>query len=302
MDDLPPIYEIQTVEQLRVIADSLRIRIFDELARRPMTVTQVGEALGMAPPRIHYHVREMERLGLVRLVQTRERGGILEKYYRAVARNLKAPPQLFQNFPVGEVTGAMAEFFTTMTREFLAATARASAARPTSFDDFALTLGSERLWMTPGDLRDAARRIDDLLKPFEASRGAPDEREVTLTIVGYDVELASAAGGPEPGLDSPSRARQGADAQDASEDAAGGAKRARPVVVVGVITYTRAELERIVANGEWLDLNVVGYLSFARDVTPDLVERAIHTLRYQGLISAPPEAREALRRKEAKEG
>lgn len=27
----------------------------------------------------HYHVRELERVGLVQLVETREKGGILEK-------------------------------------------------------------------------------------------------------------------------------------------------------------------------------------------------------------------------------
>jgi len=73
-------YEIENIEQLRAIADVLRLRIIDILQKQPMTVTQLGEVLGLAPAKVHYHVRELERVGLLRLVETREKGGILEKY------------------------------------------------------------------------------------------------------------------------------------------------------------------------------------------------------------------------------
>ncbi len=61
-------YEIESIEQLRAIADMLRLRIFEILQQKPMTVTQLGEELGEAPAKVHYHVRELEKLGLLRLV------------------------------------------------------------------------------------------------------------------------------------------------------------------------------------------------------------------------------------------
>jgi hypothetical protein len=70
-------------------------------------------------------------------------------------------------------------------------------------------------------------------------------------------------------------------------------------VAAGALIYSRDELERVVAAGERLDLNVVGYLSFGADVTPDLVDRAIAHLRYRGVLSAPSDVREALKQKEA---
>ena len=70
-------YEIETIEQLRAIADLLRLRIVDILKEKPMTVTQLGEALGQAPAKVHYHVRELEKVGLLRLVETREKGLVL---------------------------------------------------------------------------------------------------------------------------------------------------------------------------------------------------------------------------------
>ena len=56
-------YEIETIEQLRAIADMRRARILELLRDQPMTVTQLGELMGEAPAKIHYHVRELERVG-----------------------------------------------------------------------------------------------------------------------------------------------------------------------------------------------------------------------------------------------
>src|SRR5579864_5753375 len=121
MDDLPETYSLTTIEQLRGVADPLRVRIFEALTQHAMTATQVGEELGIPAPKAHYHVRELERLGLVRLVETRERGGILEKYYRAVARNLKAPQQLLQSAKPDEVVAAINEIFSNLGQSLLTA-------------------------------------------------------------------------------------------------------------------------------------------------------------------------------------
>src|ERR1700737_2475594 len=92
-------YEIETIEQLRAIADVLRLRIIDLLQHQPMTVTQLGDMLEMAPAKVHYHVRELEKVGLLELVETREKGGILEKYYQPIAREISMKKALFSSPP-----------------------------------------------------------------------------------------------------------------------------------------------------------------------------------------------------------
>lgn len=74
--------------------------------------------------------------------------------------------------------------------------------------------------------------------------------------------------------------------------------RRRRVNLIGALTYNRADLERALAAGEELDLDVVGYLSFSDDVTPELIDRAIAKLRYRGVLSASSEVLKALKRKE----
>jgi DNA-binding transcriptional ArsR family regulator len=95
-------YEIETLEQLRAIADVRRLRIVDLLREQPLTVTQLGERMGLAPAKVHYHVRELEKVGLLRLVETREKGGILEKYYQAIAREVCVPDGLLLTAPSDE--------------------------------------------------------------------------------------------------------------------------------------------------------------------------------------------------------
>src|SRR5258708_4243540 len=96
-------HEINNLEQLRAISDILRVRIADHLREEPLTVTQLADRLKLPAARVHYHVRELEKVGLLRLVETREKGGILEKYYQPIARNISVAPGLLLLAPQDEV-------------------------------------------------------------------------------------------------------------------------------------------------------------------------------------------------------
>lgn len=282
MDEIPDSFSLQTIEQLRGVADPLRIRIFEALVRQPMTATQVGDELDIAAPKAHYHVRELERLGLVKLVETRERGGILEKYYRAIARNLIAPAQLLQSSEPGEVEAAITDVFNNLSRSVLTAMGRIAEQGGESLEHYMTSVDGTTVWMTREEFRQTLKVIEDLLAPYRERRYAPEEREARITIVTYDTQLAAADETEAPPAPQLPEQRP----------------RRRPVTVIGAVTYTREELEHVVAAGEQLDLNVIGYLSFGADVTPALVDRAITHLRYRGLISAPSDVREVLQRKE----
>lgn len=78
--------EITTAEQAKVLAHPLRLQIiaiFDDGV--PRTSKQLAGHLDMAPAKVHYHVRELVRAELLELVETKEKGGVIEKYYLPVA-------------------------------------------------------------------------------------------------------------------------------------------------------------------------------------------------------------------------
>ncbi|MFZ5942775.1 MAG: ArsR/SmtB family transcription factor [Bacillota bacterium] len=80
---------LEDLEKIKAIADPLRVKVLEILIQRQATVKQVADSLGQSSAKMHYHVKELEKQKLIRLVETMEKGGILEKYYRAVAKSYK---------------------------------------------------------------------------------------------------------------------------------------------------------------------------------------------------------------------
>ncbi len=79
-------FTITDLDAIKTLADPLRVHILALFIERPMTAKQMADRLKQPSAKIHYHVKELERNGLIKMVETREKGGILEKYYSAVAR------------------------------------------------------------------------------------------------------------------------------------------------------------------------------------------------------------------------
>jgi DNA-binding transcriptional ArsR family regulator len=113
MEEFTPqdIYIIEDLETLRVLADPLRTQIYEILLQGPASVGQVAERLGLAQGRLYYHVNMMEKLGIIRVVETRMVSNMVEKMYRAVAYNLEVAPDLL-NFNTEQGKQTVAEIIT----------------------------------------------------------------------------------------------------------------------------------------------------------------------------------------------
>lgn len=266
-------YEIENIEQLRAVADVLRLRIIDILREQPMTVTQLGEKLGMAPAKVHYHVRELERVGLLKLVETREKGGILEKYYQPIARVIGVERTLL-SAPPDESIATLGALLSQVRENFLSAFQQVMERRE---ENPMLSLGFTRLYLTPDELKSVLKHIEELAKPFEQPRGVEGEREVVASLLVY----------PEAQTERPSLAAPTPTVSMAQ--------------VVGTMHISRAELEKALAEGRRLNVTVVGICQFADDIPAELAERAIERIHVIGKLFAPPAIREALLKKEGRQ-
>ena len=68
----------------------------------------------------------------------------------------------------------------------------------------------------------------------------------------------------------------------------------RHALDLGLKHYSRAELEAARASGEMLRINVLGLVSIARDVTPELALATIFSLTVLGALHASAEVKAAL--------
>ncbi|WP_223067704.1 helix-turn-helix domain-containing protein [Paenibacillus caui] len=79
------IYKIKTHEQLKAIADPLRTKILMNLVKEAYTGQQLAEMLDITRNNIYFHLKELEKHGVIHVVRKEEKNGIVQKYYRAVA-------------------------------------------------------------------------------------------------------------------------------------------------------------------------------------------------------------------------
>lgn len=173
-NDIAETRNLEGLEQLHAISSKTRRRILQQLVDEPLTVTQLGRALSMPPPTVHYHVRELLRVGLVRLAATRERRGILEKYYRAAARTFLLPPYPLQGRTPGEQLATVDELLADVSHHL-----KAVLSSPDGEDEDAdqVQLGLRVLFLRPADLPAIARQIEAVLAPYAEPRDPGLDRE-----------------------------------------------------------------------------------------------------------------------------
>lgn len=280
------VFYLTSVEQMRGIADPIRIRILDRLVREPLTVTQLGAALGESPAKLHYHVRELEHLGLLKLVETREKGGILEKYYRAVAKDFQAPASLLHTTSPDDVQPMLEEWFRYVANE---GTKAAGRALQTPGEE-PLAIGSSTVWATKEQFRELLKELETVVQRYSEPQNIPTEREWTISRIAHSVDTAP----PEQPVSQPAHGTK------ASEPPAKSSRSQRKRVFAGgMIEFTRADLERALVRHERYDIQAIGIVRFADDVTPELIDQAVARFKHRGALHASPAVREALRQKGA---
>jgi DNA-binding transcriptional ArsR family regulator len=80
----------KTVDEtlVKVVAHPLRVQALSVLTERPASPKELAAELGAPVGNVSYHVRELEAVGLIELVDEKKRRGAVEHFYRAIARPL----------------------------------------------------------------------------------------------------------------------------------------------------------------------------------------------------------------------
>ncbi|MFJ5713846.1 helix-turn-helix domain-containing protein [Neobacillus sp. NPDC093127] len=73
--------KIDDIEIAKMMLDVRKRGILD-IAKEAVTVGQIAEELNEKPSRLYYHVKKLEEAGLLELVETRQQGNLIEKYYK----------------------------------------------------------------------------------------------------------------------------------------------------------------------------------------------------------------------------
>ncbi|MCZ8520772.1 MULTISPECIES: ArsR/SmtB family transcription factor [Paenibacillus] len=84
-EPIPDSVLIESPEQAMVLLNPLRAEIAARLAE-PGSAAEVARAIGEAPQRINYHLKALEKAGLVRRIGSRQVRNLVEVLYQSIAR------------------------------------------------------------------------------------------------------------------------------------------------------------------------------------------------------------------------
>jgi DNA-binding transcriptional ArsR family regulator len=106
------IREIDDPRLVKALAHPLRIQILRVLSDRVASPSEIADEISARLPNVSYHVRFLERVGVVELVRTKQRRGAIEHYYRARGR-LRITDRVWSQVPEpikdAVVDGALAQ-------------------------------------------------------------------------------------------------------------------------------------------------------------------------------------------------
>lgn len=88
-----PVFSVRDAETLQALAHPLRVQILESL-REPASAAEVARRIGQPRQKVNYHLKELERAGLVQRLEERRVGNFVESVYRAVARTFLVSPQV----------------------------------------------------------------------------------------------------------------------------------------------------------------------------------------------------------------
>ena len=93
------IVNLVTVEQIKAYSDPYRLRILTFLRNRreASTVKEIADYLGEVPAKVHYHIKKLEKVGIVEIVRTKEVKEIVAKYYYLTAENFQIEGEDIKN-------------------------------------------------------------------------------------------------------------------------------------------------------------------------------------------------------------
>lgn len=175
----------------KALAHPLRARVLNRLNERVASPNELSRELGEPLGNVSYHVKALLELGCIELVDTAQRRGAIEHYYRALTR-ARLDETAFKKLPAsirGELSGVtMEEAIGDVAKAFKAGTFDARTDRHASFTKLVL---DEQAWNELADqLNTLVERVNELATQsasrLQDDKAGGDEVRTSLLVAAYE--------------------------------------------------------------------------------------------------------------------
>ena len=189
-------FVIEDAETIKVIADPLRLRLMLETIDAPRTVKELAATLDVPQTRLYYHMKLLEKHGLISVAGRRMVSGIEERSYRSPANGWTISKDLMAD---AVFSGLLAALFD-LTRAELEMALANSNAEPGNAESDVPLLTFTRLWLSEDEVIEVQRGFQQVLERFATSEPGPGKSEYNGAFTLYRTKLRPTE---EPSVDAP---------------------------------------------------------------------------------------------------
>lgn len=184
---------LEQYEQLKVISDPMRTKMLMHLIEQPHTGQQLAQKLDVSRAKILYHLRELEKYQLIRLVEEEVRGGNVLKYYQAVARGFIPADHLLNLVETKQATRqSYIEVLDRAKTRVLTAPDRSFTPGSSDVENWESLSLQKELRLTPEQFLTFTKRYRELLLEVEhdASTDETDQKLYYVMATAFEIEAA----------------------------------------------------------------------------------------------------------------
>jgi DNA-binding transcriptional ArsR family regulator len=176
-------------DQVRAVLSPLRRELLN-LLREPASATQLAAALELPRQRVNYHLRELEKAGLVELVEQRQRRGFTERILRARPGAFVVDPAVMTTAESRAMNRIHDQFAAEHLVEVASGTVRDVARMQARADDagkrlLTFTLEAEVRFAEPGDVHRFTDALTEAVRRTVAAFDSPGGRPYRLVAAGH---------------------------------------------------------------------------------------------------------------------
>ena len=174
-------YEVTDPEALKSLAIPERVKIlelFEDL--EPRTAKQIATELGENAARLHYHVKELVRVGLLEQVDTRVKGSIVEKYYEPVAKVIQVKLQVMIEENAHQLSEVMFTPFRTTEKDLLRTLNRFVASDHDVRKEYKNTFAfnTTEMYLSQEERNELVAELNTLINKYKGLKSEPGRRKL----------------------------------------------------------------------------------------------------------------------------
>ncbi len=190
MASVSEVFQIEDIEVFEALDSAFRQRIMRNLAT-PGSVKELAEQMDVPVTRLYYHVNLLADAGVIRVVEERKVGAIIEKVYQTTARSYAPGPGLLS---AGHDPADLARVAAGVVIDHARADAEAALtyhfATGDTFENLPGAIGRGHARLTRERAKEFADRLGELLEEMQSSSEDEDSEEYALSIVFFPTSVS----------------------------------------------------------------------------------------------------------------